>query len=404
MSTENEVEVAANKLSEKLVGDVTRAVKAEFAEMNKTKATEAKVLADNTLDSRTGGWRSFNDFFADIMIYGKTRGRSCSDELKNWMEKSPQLDAHIRAVTGASVATAADGGNVVPIAYATTIDELFIQNSVVMQYGSKVPQATEVQFYPQWGDQDSSGGAYGGATPQAVLTEGTEYVPQKFAVQRKSATLKKYGMALPYTIELSRWSAPGIAALISQVAPLAISAEFDFEALNGIAGKVTESIRNANCAVTVSGDISIANLNYMFSRQLNKKKARWLFADTPKNFNAIQTLNLGGTANASPVYMPSNGMADQPFGTILGRPVDFTENWNDIDGGAFIDYSSIYVPVGGGGVEQYTSEHVRFMFDEFVMKFLMFADVLPIMYEPHTPRNGSDTKSTIVLLSDGTEA
>lgn len=395
---EKDVNTAVEAVYTKLRDDLTRTVKEEISALNKTR--EVAVVADNTIDNKTGGWKNLHSFLSDVMIYGRSNGKNCSDTLKNWLDKT-------RAVTGASYGTAGDGGNIVPVAYATSIDELFIQKSIVMQYGNIIPQGVPIQFYPIWGDHDHSAkgstynGSHGGVEIQKDIAEGEEYVAQKLAVQRKSATLHKFGVALPYTVELEKWSAPGIVSLISKIAPMAISSEFDYDALNG--GAVTENVRDANCAVTVSGELTLANINTMWARQLNRQQAIWVFPDTPTVFNTLQTLSLGGTANASPVYLPGNNIAGAPFGTIYGRPVVFTENWNDVDGGGFIDFSSVYIPTGGG-IEQFTSEHIRFMFDEKVVKFTFFADCLPMQYEPHTPRNGSDTKSTIVLLSDGSDA
>ena len=66
----------------------------------------------------------------------------------------------------------------------------------------------------------------------------------------------------------------------------------------------------------------------------------------------VQTCALPISLGDKPIYLPANGAADAPFGTLLGRPIIFTETAQTVgDQGdiAFVDWKSYNSITKAGG-------------------------------------------------------
>src|SRR5581483_3815265 len=107
-----------------------------------------------------------------------------------------------------------------------------------------------------------------------------------------------------------------------------------------------------------------------------------------------------GTAGV-PVYLPANGIAGEPYGTLFGRPVvpveysDTVGTQGDI---TLADYSQ-YVIADKGGVQAASSMHVAFLTDEMVFRITYRVDGRPIWHAPLTPFKGTNTLSPFITLA-----
>ena len=102
-----------------------------------------------------------------------------------------------------------------------------------------------------------------------------------------------------------------------------------------------------------------------------------------------------------PVYMPPNGLASAPYGTLLGRPVVPNEHMaaaGSLGDIAFVDPSE-YFWIERDGIRQTTSVHVRFEYDEMAFKFTYRCNGMPSWYSVGTPAKGTTTRSPYVALA-----
>ncbi len=145
----------------------------------------------------------------------------------------------------------------------------------------------------------------------------------------------------------------------------------------------------------------VANLSKMYSRMVPSliSGAVWLMNIDFLPY-LIQT-TLGGTSAAMPVYLPGGNIAGAPFGTILGRPVLFTE-YNAAVGTpgdiVFVNLNEYLLAEKASGLGVQTSTHVYFNTGETAFRFMKRVDGAPLWKSAITPYKGSNTKSYAVIL------
>ena len=91
-----------------------------------------------------------------------------------------------------------------------------------------------------------------------------------------------------------------------------------------------------------------------------------------------------------PVYMPPNGLASAPYGTLLGRPVVPNEHMaaaGSLGDIAFVDPSE-YFWIERDGIRQTTA-----------FKFTYRCNGMPSWYSVGTPAKGTTTRSPYVALA-----
>ena len=143
------------------------------------------------------------------------------------------------------------------------------------------------------------------------------------------------------------------------------------------------------------------NVTKMYARlhPRSQLSAIWLIDQTLIPF--LMTLSIPIGTGGAPVYVPSNGAADAPFGTLLGRPVVHTEHTQKkgTEGDIILWDPASYRLIEKGGVKGASSMHVAFLTDEMAFRYTYRTNGAPKWREPLTPKNGGDTLSTVVTLA-----
>jgi HK97 family phage major capsid protein len=105
------------------------------------------------------------------------------------------------------------------------------------------------------------------------------------------------------------------------------------------------------------------------------------------------------TAGGQIVYMPPGGLSQNPYATLLGREVVFTEYASALstEGDVLLADLSQYTLVDKNGVQAATSMHVAFNTDELVFRITYRVDGKPMWYMPLTPAKGL-TKSPFITV------
>ena len=109
------------------------------------------------------------------------------------------------------------------------------------------------------------------------------------------------------------------------------------------------------------------------------------------------TLKIGDT----PIYLPGNSLANAPYGTLLGKPVNFIEQANAVKskGDILLADMSQYLITDKRNTEATQSIHVRFVYDETAFRFIYRVDGQPAWSSAKTPYKGSQAKSPFVTLA-----
>jgi HK97 family phage major capsid protein len=104
-----------------------------------------------------------------------------------------------------------------------------------------------------------------------------------------------------------------------------------------------------------------------------------------------------------PVYMPPGGLADAPYGRLLGRPVIVSEaapTLGDRGDISLIDWSTYLSIMKTGGIRNDVSIHLWFDYDVTAFRFVMRVGGQPWWRTPITRKSGSNTLSCAVTLGE----
>jgi len=109
-----------------------------------------------------------------------------------------------------------------------------------------------------------------------------------------------------------------------------------------------------------------------------------------------------GTGGA-PIYLPANGLAGNPYPTLMGRPVMVVEQCavlGTVGDIILADFQNGYVLAEKGGMQTDMSIHVRFVYDESVFRFVYRCDGQPVLASAVIPYKGgaTNTQSHFVAL------
>ncbi|WP_342248614.1 phage major capsid protein [Sphingomonas sp. OTU376] len=143
--------------------------------------------------------------------------------------------------------------------------------------------------------------------------------------------------------------------------------------------------------------IVAANIAKMLARVINPSQAVWLAnSDTLPQIMALQ-------AGASGPLLWQPNFKDAPGGTLLGRPIYFTEHSKTVgDKGDLM----LVNPMGyeafrkQSGVQYAESIHLYFDYNIRAFRWIFRVGGQPVLSAPVSPANGSNTKSHFVALAD----
>lgn len=106
----------------------------------------------------------------------------------------------------------------------------------------------------------------------------------------------------------------------------------------------------------------------------------------------------------TPVWLPSNNVANAPYGTILGLPVYPIENGSAVGtvGDILLLDLSQYMLLDKGGPQSASSIHVNFIYDETCFRIVYRCDGQPAWNTTLTPKANSGAVSPFVALATRT--
>lgn len=152
-----------------------------------------------------------------------------------------------------------------------------------------------------------------------------------------------------------------------------------------------------------AGTIVFNNLTKMMMRLPTRSRSRavWVVGDSGTE-TALYNVTLPGGAGY-PIFLPpgqSNTPGNASFGTLLGRPVIPVEHLPGIgtEGDLMLVDFGEYLAVDKGGIQENSSIHVRFVYDETCFRMVYRVDGQPAWRQPTTTANGAITKSPFIAL------
>jgi HK97 family phage major capsid protein len=109
-----------------------------------------------------------------------------------------------------------------------------------------------------------------------------------------------------------------------------------------------------------------------------------------------------GTAYGFPVLLPPGGLSGSQYSTLYGRPmvpIEYAPTLGTVGDLMLADFSQ-YALIEKGGIGVASSVHVRFLYDEMVLKFTWRLNGMVINWPTAlTPFKGTSTLSPFVVLA-----
>ncbi len=175
--------------------------------------------------------------------------------------------------------------------------------------------------------------------------------------------------------------------------------KFDDAVINGTGSGQPLGVLNGPCLVSITGEtnqvaatIVAQNLMKAYQRNNSKAGAQWYI--NAECWPQLMQLNLPIGSAGVPLFTPPGGLTQAPMGAIFGRPIVELEQCagvGTVGDIIFADFSK-YVMIQRD-MKQASSIHVRFLYDENVLRFTWRLDGQPMYSKALTPYKG--TSSTV---------
>lgn len=315
----------------------------------------------------------------------------------------------VRAVSGMSEGVAADGGWLVQEDFSTSlIKGLFDTGKLAGmctrfglgegKNGIKLPVPDETSR--------ANGSRWGGVQifHAGEAVEATKSKPKFASLRLKLEKL----IGLVYLTDELLEDVP----MMEQFVSMAFFEEFDYKMddiiINGLGAGQGLGIMNSDALVTVpkedgqeAGSIYYENILNMWTRMPARcrKTAVWLINQDAETqlFKMHMVIGTGGV----PVYLPATQAAGSTYSTLFTRPVLPVEQCQSVGskGDIILFDPKSYVFIDKGGIKKDFSMHVRFLYDEGVLRFVYRYDSQPVFGSAITPANGTNTLSPYVTLA-----
>jgi HK97 family phage major capsid protein len=295
------------------------------------------------------------------------------------------------------------GGYLVPQQWAEQLWEMVVGDESLLSRTNQIPTSRNSLSLPvnastPWG----SGGV------QAYWADEAEQVSQsKPRFEYRNLRLSKLSALVPASDELLE-DVAALDAFIGREAGRAIRYKADDAVINGDGVGKPLGILTSGALVSVAKEdaqnddtLLAQNVAKMYARMpaASISRAVWLI-----NQDVLPQL-LSMTLGDALVYLPPNGIADAPFGTLLGRPVILSQHMRTLgDEGdiLFADLSQYLSLIKSDGIKTASSIHLWFDYDVTAFRFTFRIAGQPWLSAPISPDNSSDTLSPFVTLAERT--
>ena len=362
---------------------------------------EDKIFAD-----RKGGFDDHGEFIVAITGRGsKYYGTSHFGKLKAWQKAVTKIAGTMNE------GDMSQGGYLVPVEFREQLLQTALEASIVKSRATKIPMQTNRIVIPAVVDNDHSTNYFGGIIPDRTAEHGTK-TATKPQFDQVALTLHKLTGMVYVTDELLEDSPISIPPLLDALFGGAIAFEEDDAYLQGTGTNMALGAFNAGNPSLITQAIEAAqpantvlwqNIIKMWSRLNPPSMKNAVWVANVECFPQLASMAMAVGAGGVPVWMPGDGVAGAPFGTLMGRPLFLSEKMQalstagDIGLADFTQY--LVASKSGGGLQTATSMHYHFNLDEQTFRFVLRYDGQPWWLSDLTPKRGTNTLSPFVILA-----
>jgi HK97 family phage major capsid protein len=321
--------------------------------------------------------------------------------------KQDERLAPLRAAPGIQAApsnfhetSGTDEGYMVPPDFSAAVFALMFEQPSLASMVDREPTNSNMVEKPA--DESTPWGATG--VQAAWRSEGVQMVETKLSTEDRIVRLNELYAFVTATDELLQ-DAPRLNNRLTVNAAAALLWKMNEGIVNGTGVGQPLGYMAAGSLVSVAKEsgqaadtIVAANILKMYSRMLQTGIGRTIWLANSDILSQLGTISIGN----QPVFVPQNqGLVSAPSGTLMGRPLLFTEHNETLgDKGDihFIDPMGYYSPTKAGGVQFATSMHLFFDYGMSAFRWMLRFGGQPHLQAAVSPAKGSSTKSHFVTL------
>ena len=358
----------------------------------------------NGVEQKDQGFKSFTEQIAAVIHAGKVRDQEIAGPIDSRLL--------IQAASGLSEGVASEGGFLVQTDFAETFLERVYQIGQLASRVWRMPVGPNSNGLKINGLDETSraDGSRDGGILVYTAAEAEAKTATKPKFRQMELTLHKIIGACYLTDELLA-DTVALEAWINKKFAGAVGFKIDDLLLRGTGAGEIKGIFNSQCLVTITAETGQAaktivaeNIEKMYARMWAPSipnSAFFVNQDVwPQLFQLSHAVGTGGV----PMFVPAGGLSQAPFGTLLGRPIVPIEHCETLGTKGdiiFADFGEMLL-IDKGGIQAASSIHVRFMYDEQVLRFVYRVDAQPTWANKLTPYKGTATQSPFIVLESRT--
>jgi len=372
---------------------------------------EEPVTKGTPVEDNTRGFRTFGDYIQAVMLAGMPRGEvlaknSLGEEMRSGYVHPLLMEE--RDISGMSESLPQDGGYLVQTQYVDELLKKTYNTGVLAGKCRKFKIGPKSNSLKIPGIDETSrvdGSRWGGirAYWQEEASEKEKSAP-KFRII--NLQLNKL-VGLCYLTDELIQDTTALASLINETFAKEFAFKMDDAIINGNGVGQPLGLLSCNALVSVAketGQVAktflAENVENMYARMFapNLSNAVWYINQDvwPQIFQLHHAVGTAGV----PLFIPGGGINKAPNGTLLGRPIQPIEHCQTLGtkGDVYFADLSEYLLADKGAMEGASSIHVRFIYDEQVLRFVYRLDGQPAWSAALTPYKGSNTQSPFIAL------
>ncbi len=347
-------------------------------------------------------YRSFGEQIQDVI-------RAYSQNDTRAYERLHKAESETRAATGLGESVPSEGGFLIEHSFSNQLLRETYDTGLLIKRCNRIPVGENSNGFKAPGVDETSranGSRWGGVQIYAV-GEGTDITATKPKFRMIDLELIKVAGLCYVTEELMRDST-AMGAYVQQAFSEEFGFKFDDYIMRGTGAGQPLGILNSGALVSQTAEdgqaattIVAENIEKMYSRMLPRslKNAVWYINQEcwPQIFQFHHVVGTGGV----PMFIPGGNIANAPFGTLLGRPIEVVEQASALGTVGDIIFADLsrYLWIDKGKMETATSIHVRFVQAEQTLRFIARINGQPMMSSAITPYKGSNDLSPFVALA-----
>ena len=308
------------------------------------------------------------------------------------------------AASGASEGVASDGGYLVQTDFSTELLRKLYDTGVFLSRVRRIPISANSNGLKINAIKETSraNGSRFGGVEAFWAGENIAFTKSKPTFRQMELGLHKL-TGLAYTTDELLEDAAALGAVLNTAFQEEFGFKIDNAIFEGTGAGIPKGIMGGAALVSVAKEsgqgadtVVVNNIFNIWARLWARSRANavWFINQD------IEPQLYGMTLANQPIFIPGGTVANQPFSTLMGRPIVPTEHNGTLGdkGDILLADLSQYLWVDKGGIKSDSSIHVRFLNDEMTFRFILRADGQPIWESALTPFKGTATKSPYITL------